>query len=154
GTGEGSGIAPGGAPPGSEAREAIDLERGGTWLRRPPLDHRPTRFDAFWIPGGTLLEEWVRRGIKQMSIPIPGSSKEIVCVVSILQLGGGCGISDPNLNEQPSTGRAAPDVPFKPELQEDQGLLGEPPGGWTAGRRARLVVHALQADQLARPGAA
>ena len=127
GTGEGG--PPGGAPPGSAAREAIDLEKGGTWLRRPPLDYRPTRFDRFWIPSGTLLEEWVRRGIKQMSIPIPGTSKEIVCVVSILQLGGGCALNDPDINDQPSTGRAAPDVPFRPELQEDQESLARPPGG-------------------------
>lgn len=127
--GTGGGGPPGSAPPGSQAREAIDLERGGTWLRRPPLDHRPTRFDRIWIPTGTLLEEWVRRGIKQMSIPIPGTSKEIVCVVSILQLGGGCGISDPNLKDRPSSGQAAPDVPFKPELQEDQDSLAKPPGG-------------------------
>lgn len=119
---------PGGAPPGSEAREAIDLAKGGTWLRRPPYDYEPTRFDRFWIPTGSLLEEWVRRGIKQMSIPIPGTSKEIVCVVSILQLGGGCMLSDPNINDQPSSGRAAPDVPFKPELQEDQDSLARPPG--------------------------
>ena len=120
---------PGGAPPGSAAREAIDLEKAGTWLRRPPLDYRPTRFDRFWVPSGTLLEEWVRRGVKQVAIPIPGTSKEIVCVVSILQLGGGCGLRDPNLNEEPSTGRAAPEVPFKPELQEDRDALARPPGG-------------------------
>ena len=120
---------PGGAPPGSQAREAIDLAKGGTWLRRPPYDYEPTRFDRFWIPTGSLLEEWVRRGIKQMSIPIPGTSKEIVCVVSILQLGGGCMLTDPNINDQPSSGRAAPDIPFKPELQEDQDSLARPPGG-------------------------
>lgn len=120
---------PGGAPPGSQAREAIDLARGGTWLRRPPYDYQPTRFDRFWIPSGSLLEEWVRRGVRQMSIPIPGTSMEIVCVVSILQLGGGCGLADPNVNEEPSTGRAAPDVPFKPELQDNQDALARPPGG-------------------------
>jgi len=39
-------------------------------------------------------------------------------VVSLLQLGGGCSIVDPNLNEQPAEGRPPPDVPFKPELQQ------------------------------------
>ena len=120
---------PGGAPPGSEARAAIDLAKGGTWLKRPPYDYKPTRFDAFWIPSGTLLEEWVRRGIKQVSIPVPGTSLEIVCVVSLLQLGGGCGLDDLDVNDEPSTGKAAPDVPFKPELQENQDALARPPGG-------------------------
>ena len=128
-TGTGEGGPPGGAPPGSEAREAIDLAKGGTWLRRPPYDYQPTRFDRFWVPTGSLLEEWVRRGIKQMTIPIPGTSKEIVCVVSILQLGGGCMLNDLDINDQPSSGRPAPEVPFKPELQEDQDSLARPPGG-------------------------
>ena len=44
-------------------------------------------------------------------------------VISLLQLGGGCGISDPDLNEQPADGRPPPDVPFKPELQEDNGSV-------------------------------
>jgi len=127
--GTGDGGPPGAAPPGSEAREAIDLEKGGTWLRRPPFDYTPTRFDRFWIPDGSLLEEWVRRGIKQMSIPIPGTSREIVCVVSMLQLGGGCMLNDEDINDEPSSGREAPEVPFKPELHEDQGALGRPPGG-------------------------
>ncbi|HET8817917.1 MAG TPA: hypothetical protein VFM73_00035 [Xanthomonadaceae bacterium] len=120
---------PGGAPPGSEARAAIDLAKGGTWLRRPPYDYKPTRFDAFWIPTGTLLEEWVRKGIRQVSIPVPGTSMEIVCVVSILQLGGGCGLDDLDVNDEPSSGKAAPDVPFKPELQDNQDALARPPGG-------------------------
>ena len=98
-------------------------------MRRPPYDYQPTRFDRFWVPTGSLLEEWVRRGIKQMTIPIPGTSKEIVCVVSILQLGGGCMLNDPDINDQPSSGRPAPEVPFKPELQEDQDSLARPPGG-------------------------
>jgi hypothetical protein len=49
--------------------------------------------------------------------------------VSVLQLGGGCWVSDPNLNEQPSSGRPAPDVPFRPDLFEDPGALEPPPPG-------------------------
>jgi hypothetical protein len=119
---------PGGAPPGSVEERITDLDRAGTWLQRPPYGYEPTRFDRYWIPGGTLLEEWVRRGIRNVSIPIPGTSKRLACVISVLQLGGGCGVVDPNLNEQPATARPPPDIPFRPELFEDPDALG-PPGG-------------------------
>ena len=97
----------------------IDVDRSGTWLKRPGLEYRGTRFDQYWIPQGTLLEELVRRGIKKVSIPIPGSKRRLQCVVSLLQFGGGCFPVNPDANEQPA--RAAPDIPFKPELQEDNG---------------------------------
>ena len=103
--------------------EIADLDRAGTWLKRPPIDYTPTRFDEYWMPGGTLLEEWVRRGIREVAIRIPGTSKKIHCVVSLLQLGGGCGINDPNKQDQEATARAAPEIPWKPELQEDQDSL-------------------------------
>lgn len=99
----------------------IDVDRSGTWLKRPGLEYRGTRFDAYWIPQGTLLQEWVRRGIQKVSIPIPGSKRRLECVVSLLQFGGGCFPVDPDVNEQPARARAAPDIPFKPELQEDNG---------------------------------
>jgi len=101
----------------------VDLDRAGTWLKRPGMEYRGTRFDKYWIPDGTLLEEWVRRGIKELSIPIPGTGLELKCVVSLLQFGGGCIPVDPNANEQPATGRPAPNIPFKPELQEDNGSV-------------------------------
>jgi hypothetical protein len=119
---------PGGAPPGSVEERIADLDRAGTWLQRPPYGYEPTRFDRYWIPGGTLLEEWVRRGIRNLSIPIPGTTKRLSCVVSVLQLGGGCGVVDPNLNEQPAIARPPPDIPFRPDLFEDPDALG-PPGG-------------------------
>ncbi|MFC7300258.1 hypothetical protein [Cognatiluteimonas weifangensis] len=115
----GSQQAPGGGlPPGAVEERIANLDRAGTWLRRPPIDYTPTRFDRFWIPGETLLEEWVRRNIREVSIPIPGTSKKLRCVVSLLQLGGGCGITDPNLQDQEAGARPPPDVPFKPELQD------------------------------------
>ena len=103
--------------------DIADLDRAGTWLKRPPIDYSPTSFDEYWMPGGTLLEEWVRRGIREVSIGIPGTSKRIHCVVSLLQLGGGCGINDPDMQDQEATARPPPDVPWKPELQEAQGDL-------------------------------
>lgn len=120
------GAAPGsaaaGRPPGIDTAEIRDLDRAGTWLRRKAYPYEPTRFDRFWRPNETLLQEWVRRGVKQVSIPIPGTSKKIVCGISILQLGGGCWAEDPNVNEQPASARPPPDVPFKPQLQEGAGV--------------------------------
>lgn len=118
----------GGLPPGTVEERIADLDRAGTWLKRPPYDYTPTRFDKFWRPHETLLEEWVRKGIKTVAIPIPGTSKKLMCGVSLLQLGGGCTIIDPNLNDQEATARPPPDIPFKPELQEDQDSLRRPAG--------------------------
>ncbi|WP_240098511.1 hypothetical protein [Thermomonas flagellata] len=103
--------------------KSLDLDRAGTWLKRPGLEYRATRFDKYWIPDGTLLEEWVRRGIKELSIPIPGTGLQLKCVVSLLQLGAGCVPVDPDVNEQPARPRPPPDVPFKPALQEDNGSV-------------------------------
>ena len=112
-----------GQPPGTLDDRIVDLDRSGTWLKRKPTDYEPTTFDKYWRPDETLLAEWVRKGIKKMAIPIPGTSKKLECVVSILSLGGGCGISDPNLNDQPAEARPPPDIPFKPHLQEDNGSV-------------------------------
>ena len=108
----------GGLPPGMVTEDIANLDRAGTWLKRPPIDYSPTRFDEYWMPGGTLLQEWVRRGVREVSIRIPGTSKRIHCVVSLLQLGGGCGINDPDMQDQEATARPPPDIPWKPELQE------------------------------------
>ncbi|HVR80826.1 MAG TPA: hypothetical protein VHF02_01850 [Luteimonas sp.] len=125
----GSSPAPGGGwPPGTIEQDIANLDRAGTWLRRPPNDYTPTRFDKFWAPNETLLAEWVRKNIREVSIPIPGTSKKLRCVVSLLQLGGGCGIDDPNMQDQEAIARPPPDIPFKPELQDDQDVLRKPPG--------------------------
>ena len=108
---------------------SVDLDRSGTWLKRPGLEYRGTRFDKYWIPEGNLLQEWVRKGIKELSIPIPGTKLKLKCVVSLLQFGGGCMPENPDANEQNSTGRKAPEVPFKPELQEDNGSVRPAPKG-------------------------
>ncbi len=109
--------------------DIANLDRAGTWLRRAPNDFTPTGFDKYWAPNETLLAEWVRKNIREVSIPIPGTSKKLHCVVSLLQLGGGCGISDPNMQDQEAVARPPPDIPFKPGLQEDQDALRKPPGG-------------------------
>lgn len=109
--------------PGGEAdswsRERI--AESGTWLKRPPYDYTPTSFDKYWVPSESLLAEWVRKGIKDIEIPIPGSNSKISCVISMLQFGGGCGLTNPNMQEQPAEARPPPDIPFKKELQEDNG---------------------------------
>ncbi len=125
GTGEtGSGAGDRG-PPGSETDTWTrdQIAQGGTWLKRPPYGYTPTSLDKYWMPNQSLLQEWVRRGLKKIEIPIPGTTSKISCVVSLLQFGGGCGLSDPNLNDQPATARPPPDVPFKRELQEDNGAV-------------------------------
>ncbi|MBB4654605.1 hypothetical protein GGR73_001104 [Xanthomonas sp. F14] len=112
-------------PPGSETDTWTrdQIAQGGTWLKRPPYGYTPTSLDKYWMPNQSLLQEWVRRGLKKIEIPIPGTTTKISCVVSLLQFGGGCGLSDPNLNDQPATARPPPDVPFKRELQQDNGAV-------------------------------
>ena len=102
-------------------QSGIDVDRAGTWLKRPGLEYRGTRFDRYWVPNGTLLEEWVRKGIKQVAIPIPGTRRQLRCVVSMLPPGAICNPYSPDVNEQPARARPPPDIPFKPELQEDNG---------------------------------
>lgn len=119
---EGQGHAERGAPGG--ANDGWSKERiaqSGTWLKRPPYDYTPTSFDKYWVPQESLLAEWVRKGIKSMEIPLPGTSTRISCVISILQAGGGCGLSNPNMQDQPAVARPPPDIPFKKDLQEDNG---------------------------------
>ncbi|GHD68119.1 hypothetical protein GCM10007164_09180 [Luteimonas padinae] len=118
----------GGLPPGTITEDFENIDRHGTWLKRPPYDYEPTSFDRFWMPSETLLEERVRKSVTEVRIPIPGTTKTIRCVTVMLALGGACDIMDPNLQEQPARARKPPDVPFKPELMEDQDALGSPPG--------------------------
>ncbi|HEL3784723.1 TPA: hypothetical protein UM046_002492 [Stenotrophomonas maltophilia] len=119
---EGDGHAERGAPGG--ANDGWSKERiaqSGTWLKRPPYDYTPTSFDKYWVPQESLLAEWVRKGVKAMEIPLPGTNSKISCVISILQAGGGCGLTNPNMQDQPAVARPPPDIPFKKELQEDNG---------------------------------
>lgn len=119
----GGGRVGGGLPPGTVTEDFEKIDRMGTWLKRPPTDYEPTSFDRFWVPSENLLEEWVRRSIRTVMIPIPGTSKQLRCDVSLLALGGGCGISDANMQDVEAGARPPPDVPFKPELQDDPGAL-------------------------------
>ena len=82
-----------------------------------------------WYKTEEVLAEWVRKGVKAMESPLPGTSTKISCVISILQAGGGCGLTDPNMQDQPAVARPPPDIPFKKHLQEDNGSVRPPPGG-------------------------
>lgn len=119
---DGQGESMRGAPGGdSDSWTRERIAQSGTWLKRPPYDYTPTSFDKYWVPNESLLAEWVRKGVKSIEIPIPGTGTRISCVVSMLQFGGGCGLSNPNMQEQPAQARPPPDIPFKKELQEDNG---------------------------------
>ncbi len=122
----GTGQSGGGLPPGMIIEDFEKIDRMGTWLKRPPIDYTPGRLERFFVPHGTLLEEWVRRNIREVFVPIPGTRKRLVCKVSLLQAGGGCTIDDPNLRDQEAEARKPPDVPFKSDLQEDQDGLTKP----------------------------
>ena len=105
-----------------------DPYKEGTWLKRPSLGYRGTIFDGIWRPPETLLQEWVRKGVKSFDIPLPGGKVKIRCTVSILQAGGGCGLApgENGVHDQPARARPAPNVPFKPELLENQRDLSTP----------------------------
>lgn len=82
---------------GEAAAEVVEwkianLDQAGRFNRPPPIDYEPTRFDAYWVPEESVLEEWVRRGIKDVYLPIPGSTWRVHCKVSLLVPGGACGI--------------------------------------------------------------
>lgn len=121
-----SGQVGGGLPPGTITEDYEKIDRMGTWLKRPPIGYEPTAFDRFWVPNESLLEEWVRKSIKEVLIPIPGTGKRIKCTVAMLMLGGACGISDPNMLDNEAEARKPPDVPFKRELQENQEGMRQP----------------------------
>ncbi|NZA28035.1 hypothetical protein H0E84_16780 [Luteimonas sp. SJ-92] len=122
---EGNAPVGGGLPPGTITEDYEKIDRMGTWLKRPPTDYEPTSFDRFWVPHESLLEEWVRRSVRTVLIPIPGTGKSIRCDVVTLALAGGCSITDPNMQDVEAEARPPPDVPFKRELFEDQDSLGD-----------------------------
>ncbi len=94
-----------------------DLELAGTWLKHPPatIDFNPTQFDQAWKPDqtilGELLDKAVEKTTKEIKIPVPGNpTVKLVCKVSVLALGGGCGFV-PN----GGYGRVIPDTEDDPD---------------------------------------
>lgn len=99
--------------PGSRQQQQADADRASKWMERPEYPYEPTMFDKYWVPNESLLAEWVRRAIREVEVPIPGTSKKVKCVVSVLQAGGACAVNDPDINAQPSSGKPPPDIPVK-----------------------------------------
>lgn len=70
----------------------------GRFLDRPPvLAYESTRFDQYWMPDQGALTRILEKAVKAttgtVEIPIPGTrGGKLVCSVSILALGGGCGV--------------------------------------------------------------
>lgn len=75
-----------------------NLDEAARLLDRPPaLVYEPTRFDEYWEPNETLLDEVLRKAVekttKEVRIPIPGApGRRLVCRVSLLAAGGACGM--------------------------------------------------------------
>ncbi|KFN44477.1 hypothetical protein [Arenimonas oryziterrae] len=74
------------------------INAAGTFFDRPPaLAYEATRFDQYWQPDQDLLTELlteaVEKSTKEIRIRIPGNPQaKIVCKVSLLALGGACGV--------------------------------------------------------------
>ncbi|KAF1709735.1 hypothetical protein CSC70_08505 [Pseudoxanthomonas kalamensis DSM 18571] len=117
--------------PGTQQHQAYQADRGSKWLQRVEYPYDATMFDQYWVPRESLLQEWVRKNIREVELPIPGTNKRVKCVVSVLQLGGGCGLYDPNINAQPAEARPPPEIPVKrnPLPPDETGSDGNPETG-------------------------
>lgn len=77
------------------------MERADKLLNRPPpIVYEGTRFDEYWKPDQdlltALLTEMVEKTTKEVRVKVPGRSQStMVCKVSLLAFGGGCGVLTP-----------------------------------------------------------
>lgn len=76
-------------------------ESGRFMERQPVLVYEATSFDRYWIPEKDILTSVLEKAVEAttgtVEIPIPGSpGSKLVCTVSILAAGGGCGIVNNN----------------------------------------------------------
>lgn len=76
-------------------------ESGRFMNRQPVLVYEATPFDRYWIPEKDILTAVLEKAVEAttgtVEIPIPGSpGSKLVCTVSILAAGGGCGIVNNN----------------------------------------------------------
>jgi len=73
------------------------------FYRNPALAYETTQFEQYWTPDQdaltALLTKLVEKTTKEIRIPVPGRpGSTMICKVSILALGGGCGILANNAN--------------------------------------------------------
>jgi hypothetical protein len=77
------------------------MERAEKLLHRPPpIVYEGTRFDEYWKPDQdlltALLTEMVEKTTREVRVKVPGRSQStMVCKVSLLAFGGGCGVLTP-----------------------------------------------------------
>lgn len=77
------------------------MERAEKLLNRPPpIAYERTRFDEYWTPDRdlltSLLTQMVEKTTKEIRVPVPGrSNSTMVCHVSLLAIGGSCGVLTP-----------------------------------------------------------
>ena len=65
--------------------------------RDPVLVYQSTRFDQYWKPDQDMLTELLTKLVeattREIRIPVPGHpGSTMICKVSLLALGGGCGV--------------------------------------------------------------
>lgn len=68
--------------------------------RPPPITFERTRFDEYWTPDRdlltALLTKMAEKTTKEIRVPVPGrAGSTMVCHVSLLALGGSCGVLTP-----------------------------------------------------------
>ena len=76
------------------------LDDGKKLFDRPPaLVYEATRFDQYWKPDkdalSDILEKAVRATTREVKMKVPGTNDYVVCQVSMLALGGACGMVTP-----------------------------------------------------------
>jgi hypothetical protein len=86
---------------GDARRFSYEIPRMGDaeklFYRKPVVTYEATRFDAYWTPDAdlltSLLTQLAEKTTKEIRVPVPGRpDSKMVCKISLLALGGGCGI--------------------------------------------------------------
>ena len=132
------------------------LESGRFMDRAPVLAYEGTRFDQYWIPEQPALIEILEKAVKAttgtVEIPIPGTrGGKLVCSVSLLALGGGCGVTNNNRGyvvqaDDPTT--LSPEEDAQCRAWWEQIVGADDQATW---RQTREIYEATCRKPLARP---
>ena len=133
------------------------LMASGRFMDRPPvLVYEATRFDRYWIPEKdvltAILEKAVEATTGTVEIPIPGTrGGKLVCSVSLLAVGGGCGVTNNSRGyvvqgDDPATLSPAEDAQCR--AWWDQIVAADDQATW---RQTREIYEATCRKPLARP---